>query len=418
MSCRRLSLLLFLTISYTGMGQEPAPAPTPSPAPAPSPSPDPGSRDTRMPGRERDLNSQPGQDMRNTMPEMQRSFFLSGKVVLQDGTPPPEPVVIERVCNGRPIPEGYTDTKGNFSFELGRNRAIVNDAAYSSDDDDPLGSRSGSGFGTQRSNGGGIGRGRSQEMALMGCELRASLPGFRSEAISLSGRRALDNPNVGTIIMRRMANVEGLTMSASTLKAPKDARKAWEKGRKALEKNKIDEAKQELEKATGLYPEFAAAWTDLGRVQAATNQPDAARASYQKAIGIDAKFVNPWLELTGLNARSGNWEQLKVSSGEALRLNPFDFPGVWFLHAVANYNLKNFEAAESAAQKGMEAENWQRYPKLAQIHGLLLADREDFAGAAAALKTYLKIAPNAPDAVKMKEQLTVIEGRMTSSIKP
>jgi hypothetical protein len=36
---------------------------------------------------------------------MQRPIFLSGKVIMEDGTPPPDSVVIERVCNGMPRPE-------------------------------------------------------------------------------------------------------------------------------------------------------------------------------------------------------------------------------------------------------------------------------------------------------------------------
>src|SRR5689334_21490368 len=42
---------------------------------------------------------QPQQQM-----EMERPIFLSGKVVMDDGTPPPESVVIERVCGGNPRP--------------------------------------------------------------------------------------------------------------------------------------------------------------------------------------------------------------------------------------------------------------------------------------------------------------------------
>ena len=82
-----------------------------------------------------------GQDpnQRQQMPEMQRSIFLSGKVMLDDGTPPPEPVTIERVCNGNPRPEGYTDTKGRFSFELGRNSAMMADASTNSGSFDGIG---------------------------------------------------------------------------------------------------------------------------------------------------------------------------------------------------------------------------------------------------------------------------------------
>jgi len=76
----------------------------------------------------------PGQDNRSQFPDMQRTFFFSGKVMLDDGTPPPEPVQIERVCNGVPRPEAWTDSKGRFSFQLGQNTAMMMDASNSSTD--------------------------------------------------------------------------------------------------------------------------------------------------------------------------------------------------------------------------------------------------------------------------------------------
>src|SRR4051812_35977170 len=36
-------------------------------------------------------------------------IFLSGRVMLEDGEPPSESVIIERVCSGAPHSEGYTD---------------------------------------------------------------------------------------------------------------------------------------------------------------------------------------------------------------------------------------------------------------------------------------------------------------------
>src|SRR6266849_5875234 len=62
----------------------------------------------------------PNNNTNNTnMDALNRPAYLSGKVQMDDGTAPPEPVVIERVCNGSPRAEGYTDAKGRFSFQLG-----------------------------------------------------------------------------------------------------------------------------------------------------------------------------------------------------------------------------------------------------------------------------------------------------------
>jgi len=147
-----------------------------------SPSPTPG-RGTTNPGN--NPNQFPGQqnDPNNRFPNMERQpMFFSGKVMMEDGTPPPESVVIERVCNGNPRPEAYTSGKGHFSFQLGQNQGMMQDASVGSAADGGFG---GGGFGgQQQQRGGGTMMGNNNGLSqrdLMGCELRASLPGFRSD---------------------------------------------------------------------------------------------------------------------------------------------------------------------------------------------------------------------------------------------
>src|SRR6185295_7904337 len=131
--------------------------------------------------------------------QQNRPIFLSGRVQLDDGTPPPEPLLIERICNGVARAEGYTDSKGRFSFQLGQNMAVIQDASYSSVNDISANPSQGLNRGSQDPT--GAQRKGLSERDLMGCELRASLPGFRSDVVNLGGRRMLDTPDVGTIVM-------------------------------------------------------------------------------------------------------------------------------------------------------------------------------------------------------------------------
>ncbi|MGH9675261.1 MAG: tetratricopeptide repeat protein, partial [Bryobacteraceae bacterium] len=263
---------------FSSFAQQPAPSPAPGPAPSPSPTPGPSIPSPTTPGQTRPGQQQPQDPFgRSPFPEMERPIFLSGKVVMDDGTAPPETVVIERVCNGMPRPEAYTDSKGRFSFQLGQNQHMIPDASVSSQADMGFPDSSG------RRTGGMPGMGNSRpirERDLIGCELRAALPGHRSESVNLSGRRVMDNPDVGTIILRRLGNVEGLTISATSLNAPKDARKAFEKGKEQSAKKKLDEAQKELEKAVSLYPKYAVAWYELGLVHERKSKVEDARSAY------------------------------------------------------------------------------------------------------------------------------------------
>jgi len=341
------------------------------------------------------------------IPEMQRNIYLSGKVLMEDGTPPPEQVVVERVCNGVNRPEGYTDSKGRFSFALGQNSAMMADASTGSMNDAGLGGVSG---GSTRGAGGmgSSGRGVS-ERDLMGCEVRATLAGFRSDVVNLNGRRAMDNPDIGTIILHRLAKVDGFTFSGTSAYAPKDAKKAYDKAREAEKKNKTADAERDLQKAVEIYPKYAVAWYELGMLYQQDKKLDEAKKCYAESLKADSKFVSPYGQLARLAALEQNWEQTAEYSSKSLKLNPYYSPEVYFFSAVANLNLKNLDVAEEHAREGLKMDTRNRNPRMNQVLGVVLAQKQDFKGAAESMKSYLRLSPNAPDMDTVKRQLQEIE---------
>ncbi len=385
-----------------GGGGPTAPAPTPTTPTTPT-SPFPGGQ-TR-PG-------QPGQQQdpmqRSPFPEMSRPIFLSGKVILDDGTPPPEPVTIERVCNGIARPEAYTDSKGRFSFQLGQNSHVMPDASVSASSDFGFPNESGS-------RGGGFpgtpGARQVTERDLIGCELRAALPGFRSEHVNLTGRRVMDNPDVGAIILRRLGNVEGLTISATSLNAPKDARKALDKSRELMKKNppKIDEAQKELEKAVQMYPKYAVAWQELGVIHEKRSHVEDARKAYAAAIEADSKYVNPYLQLAQIAAREQKWQDVADTTDRIVKMNPVDFPMAFFFNSVAYLQLGKLDPAEKSAREALKLDTNKRIVKLDHVLGVILAQKGDFPAAAQSMRSYLLRAPMAGDADLVKKQLAEVE---------
>src|SRR6266581_1784343 len=57
-----------------------------------------------------------------------RPIFLSGKVVLEDGSPLPQTAVIERLCTGTVRREAYTSASGDFAFQVGQSAGVLQDA--------------------------------------------------------------------------------------------------------------------------------------------------------------------------------------------------------------------------------------------------------------------------------------------------
>jgi tetratricopeptide (TPR) repeat protein len=369
-------------------------------------------------------NNNPNNNPNNRFPDQQRPIFLSGKVMLDDGTPPPEPVTIERVCNGNPRAEAYTDSKGRFSFQLGQSQGIMQDASMSSAGDGRFGGGGGnygnttSPMGTSQS-AGGLGGASSGTAGrdLMGCEIRASLPGFRSDAINLAGHRMFDNPDLGTIILHRMANVEGATISAVSLQAPKDAKKAFDKGREFLKKKKDPEAAKEFEKAVEIYPKYSTAWFELGRLKEQQNDAAGALKAYTEAMAADPKYLNPYRQLAGMYVKDQKWKDVADTTSRLIKLDPVDFPDAYFYNSVANFYLKNYDEAEKSVREAQKLDSRNRLPKSNQLLGAILAEKQDYAGAAEQIKKYLTFLPAGQEAENAKKQLMELE-KVTTAPKP
>ena len=337
-------------------------------------------------------------------------IFLSGRVLLEDGTPPTEPVTIERICNnGSPRAEGYTDSKGYFGIQIGNESTVFQDASESSD----MGNRrlSGSGIaGTGAPSGRGSFGGLGTDRRLMNCDLRAKLAGFRSQLVSLANHRALDNPDIGVILLHREgAKEEGSTVSAISLAAPKDARKAYEKAMEALKKQKPQDAVRDLEKAVELYPQYATAWCQLGKLQAGGNQPDAAKTSFEVALKADPKYLDPYLQLSILAVQAKRWPDVVQITDRALKLDSFDYPQLFFFNAVANYNTKNIDAAERSAKQAERLDSQHTLMQNVRLLGLIYARKGDLPAASEQFRTYLKLAPNGEEADATRADLQRLE---------
>ena len=155
------------------------------------------------------------------------NIFLSGKVVTDDGTVLTEHATIQTICNGQKHNETYTDSHGQFSFELvTRSSAVSENGAEIGDADSSPTNPTFSIRDTQRD--------------WKDCQLQAVLPGFTSDVVQLSTISPLGRNDLGRIVLHRMEQIQGTTISATSAAAPSAARKAFEKGRDQEKKNKWD----------------------------------------------------------------------------------------------------------------------------------------------------------------------------------
>ena len=334
---------------------------------------------------------------------MTRPMFLAGKVVTEDGGPVPETIVVELVCHASVRQQVHTFKGGQFNFDLSPNpSSAFLDASVARNDADNVNPFA-------RVPGGEYTAGGDQ-MDLSGCEVRANLPGFVSDRIQLGLRRALDRPDIGTIVIKRREGVVGSTVSFTALTAPRKARKAFAKAEKELRKEKtnLEKVRKELEKAVQSYPKYATAWHLLGLVRMDHQDEAGARQAFEASIEADENYVRPYLSLVDMEIRAGDWPRISELCGKVVELNPF-MVRCRYYHAVASLNLGRMEAAEASAIKVQESQDSRFLSGSHYIRGAVLARRGEFESAAEQFRHFLKNAPEGRGAARIKENLVAWE---------
>lgn len=368
-------------LSAALIAQQPA-APAGNSAPS-TPTPPPTAPPTNTAPRIPSIPTQPTQP---TAPPPPRLIFISGIVSLPDGTEPPERAVIERLCAANNVRfEGYTDSKGRFGIQLGANQQLIPDASNT------MFTEATQGFGTSTR---GTGSSVSNIDPYFDCELRARLAGYISSTILLSGRRPMDNPDVGRIVLYPINTIEGKAISATGANAPKDARKALEKGMSEAKKKKFDQAEKELRKAVELHPKYAEAWLELGKTYAARQQTAEARDAFSRAIAADPAYVYPYEQLYLIVFEQAQWQELADTTERLLRLNPYEFPDAYYYNGVAHYQLHNWDVAEKSLNHAIQVDVQNRNPRTHYVRGLVLVQKKQYTQAAEALTKFAALAPN------------------------
>jgi tetratricopeptide (TPR) repeat protein len=356
--------------------------------------------------------SVPSPDHRAPEAQLPDMIFLSGTVVLEDGTPPPMGTTIERDCNGFIKKEVYVDMSGNFNFQIGGDsfgRSPIPDASqglYQDPFDRDL-------FGNG-SRGAAFGSG-SFASRLLGCEIRADLPGYRSTVFRLSDNGLIGHIDVGTIVLYPIERVQGTMESSKNLLAPKSAKKAFKKAKKAFEKEKFEEAESRLSSAIKVYPDYVDAWLLLGRTYQQQSRDEQAKEAYKKAIAADKLYVEPYIWLAQLHFKEGHWQEMADITDQAMELDPISYPLGHFFNGIAYYHLENLDRAEESAMRGIRLDSSHRIPQMHLLLANIFAKRRDREQSIKEMRKYLEFAPEGAEADEVRSKLEELKKQSDSA---
>ena len=304
---------------------------------------------------------------------------LSGKILLDDGMPPLTPIAIELVCKTQVVRQTRADDEGRFTLPPS-----------------------------------------SSHPAPSACILRASLSGYRAASIRLADMP--EHPDVAALVLHREGKWQGAAISVTWLAAPAAARKAFHAAIREMRRGSeadLAGVARALQTAVKEYPQYAAAWYELGRLRLREGDSSGAREALGKAVAADPWFISPYQPLLLLELGEQRWLQVRNLCNRMLAMNPY-LSDAHYYRGLAGLNLGDLESARQAAdaiEKGPEAGKFAlRY----HLRGLIYESERNLQAAAAQYRKYLSAEPDSPIASGLRSRLVTweTEGRVIPRTDP
>ena len=162
-----------------------------------------------------------------------------------------------------------------------------------------------------------------------------------------------------------------------SLRAPKEARKLFDKGTDLLHSSKLPAAVASFQKALTIYPQYVDAWLNLGNAQLRMGANDSAKSSLQRAIELDPKMPGAWQMLGYVAFNQKKWSDAAGYLYHAERLDPMNSPMPWFYSAVAYYELRKYDQAEKSIRTEIDMDPVFQNHRAQYVLGMILIARHD-----------------------------------------
>src|ERR1039458_1331160 len=199
-------------------------------------------------------------------------------------------------------------------------------------------------------------------------------------------------------------------------KPSREARAAFEKAGKAQQKKQVEEARRNYQSAVALYPDYAAAWCELGVLQAEHDEFDEARKSLRQAMRSDPRDICPYLPLAMLEHGARDWAALVDVTERMLKLDAVDYPLAHLLNAAGHYNRGEFDQAEKAARAAEALDN-RNFPKIWEVLGWTSVKHGADAAAIHEFEKYLDQMPMDADAGAVRAAVANLARRLPPDLR-
>lgn len=199
------------------------------------------------------------------------------------------------------------------------------------------------------------------------------------------------------------AEAKPRVLNAEFVNVPEHARVYYDNAVEKAKKGDHQGAVEELKLAIKEYPSFMLAFNELGVQYLKLDQLEDADEAFQSALKITPDAFAALINRGIANFMMKRYGEAVPILRKALAKNDQSAVGHYFLgQALANLGL--FEDAEKELLASLKLGN-EEMKEAHRILAIIYASRGAKKQAADELEAYLKLAPNAPDAEKLKEKI-------------
>ena len=192
-------------------------------------------------------------------------------------------------------------------------------------------------------------------------------------------------------------------LNAEFANVPPSARAYYDNAVEQAKKGDHRAAIEQLKLAIKEYPSFTLAFNELGVQYLKLNQLENADEAFQAALKIVPDAFGPLTNRGIANFMMKRYGEAVPILRKALAKNDQSAVGHYFLgQALANLGL--FEDAEKELLASLKLEN-EKMKEAHRILAIIYASRGAKKQAAEELEAYLKLAPDAPDAEKLRDKI-------------
>jgi tetratricopeptide (TPR) repeat protein len=237
--------------------------------------------------------------------------------------------------------------------------------------------------------------------------------------------QSIEETDTGSIVMDSTSGVElevkvrratdseangggaaGPVILAADLAIPARAKKEFDKANELTTAQQWPQAIERLNKAIGIYPNYASAYNNLGAIYARTGDRAREREALEKALSINDHFAPAYVNVGRMDIATGDFPNAETALNRASALDPAD-PMTLVLLTYAEFMNRRFDETIATSRRAHTLQGSHAF--VHQVAARAFEQKRQAANAIAELELFLKEEPSGTRAEIARKELKEVK---------